>query len=439
MLTRPQAERLAEQILSFSTYPECAVDITVEEELNLRFANNGVTTSGLSTVPAITISSTREGRTGAVQTASFAAAELKAAVKRSEELAALAPENPEHVPPLPRQDYPAVDHFDEATAASRSAALAPPVKAIVEAAAKSKLVAAGFFVRTASAQAVANKAGLFGYGRTTEAQLSTTIRTPEGTSSGWAGQPAVRLGEIEGAPLAERAIGKCLKWRKPARLEPGRYTVVLEPAAACNLVGLLRFDARGAEQGQTFLSKKGGGTRLGEKMFPELVTLRSDPFHARLPSVPWSRELIPARKIAWIERGVVENLDYGRYWAQKAGKEPTPGPGSYVLDGTGESIEELVKTVDRGLLVTRLWYLRVVNPQTLQVTGLTRDGLFLIEKGEIAQPVMNFRFNESPVRLLENAQRLGRPVAASSFEGGTMVVPAMVASEFQFTSLSDAV
>ncbi len=439
MLTKPEAEKLAQQILSFSSFPECEVAISVAEELNLRFANNGVTTSGLTAVPSLTISSTRDRRTGTVETASFDLAELRAAVKRSEDLALLSPENPEDMPPLGKQTYPTLDHFDEATAEARSPALVPQVKAILDAAVKAKLVAAGFFVRTAAVDAVANKAGLFGYGRTTRASLTTTVRTPEGNSSGWAGQPAVRLADIQGAPLAERAISKCQAWRNPARLDPGRYTVLLEPAAVSNLVGLLRFDARAAEQGQSFLSKKGGGTRLGEKLFPQSITLRGDPFDPRLPSLPWTQEWLPAGKIAWIENGVVRNLHYSRYWAHKAGKEPAPESTAYVMEGGEGGIDDLVKTVDRGLLVTRLWYLRVVNPQTLQVTGLTRDGVFLIENGHLARSAMNFRFNESPVRLLQNTQRLGKPVVAQSMEGGTLVCPPLVAADFNFTSISDAV
>ncbi len=440
MLTREQAEVLSARILGFSGFPECAVAVEDREELNLRFANNSVTTSGLTSVRNVVISSTRDRKTGTVSVEEVGDDALRAAVKRSEALAALAPEDPEHMEPLGKQQYPALDHFDEATAASRSPQFIPQVKAIVDAAGKSGLVAAGFFIRTASAQAIANKAGLFGYSRATSANLSTTVRTPDGTSSGWAGQPGVRLSDIYGARLAARAIHKCLQWRKPVRLAPGKYTVVLEPAAACNLVGLIGFDARTAELGQSYLSKKGGGTLLGEKLFPSFITLRNDPFDARLASSPWDAgDWIPARKIDWIENGVVQNLSYGRYWAKRSGKEPTPSPSSLVMGGGQGTADDLVRTVDRGLLVTRTWYLRVVNPQTLQVTGLTRDGLFLIENGHIAGPVMNFRFNESPVRLLQNARRLGTPVCASSFEGGVMVVPPIVATGFTFTSVSDAV
>ncbi|HVX68007.1 MAG TPA: TldD/PmbA family protein [Bryobacteraceae bacterium] len=444
MLTRDEAEQLASKILKYSTFPECSIEVQGAETLNIRFANNGVTTSGFVTGRAITIASTREARTGVASTDQTGDDALRAAVKRSEEMAALSPVNPERMPPLGKQEYPDADHFDEASAAARGEVLVPQIRAVIDRAVRDKFVAAGFFERSAAGRAVANKAGLFGYSRSTDANLTATVRTADGKSSGWAGRPAVRIGEIDGAEVAERAAGKCARWRNPVRLEPGRYTVVLEPNAVCNLVGFLggaAMSARDAEQGNSFLSRKGGGTLTGEKLFPEAITLRSDPFEPRLVSAPWSggEDPLPTRKLTWIDRGVVRNLYYDRYWAGKKGKSATPFASSLVLEGGDASLEELIATVQRGLLVTRLWYIRELNPRTLQLTGLTRDGLFLIEDGKIARPAMNFRFNESPVRMLENVRKLGRAERAESFEGGSMIVPPLVADSFNFASVSDAV
>lgn len=174
-------------------------------------------------------------------------------------------------------------------------------------------------------------------------------------------------------------------------------------------------------------------------MFPEFINLRSDPFDKRLPTALWSQGGIPNRRIEWIEKGVVRNLAFDRYWAAKSGKEPTPVPSPLVLEGGEASLTDLIKATERGLLVTRFWYIRPVNPQTLQLTGLTRDGLFLIEKGEVTRPVMNFRFNESPVRLLQNTLRLGRSERVRGAEGQGMLTPSVQASDFNFSSLSDAV
>lgn len=264
---------------------------------------------------------------------------------------------------------------------------------------------------------------------------------PDGSSSGWAGHPSLRIADISGEALANQASEKCLSWRNPKRLDPGAYTVVLEPTAAGDLVRLIArgLDARGTEEGRTFLSRKGAGTLTGEKLFPEFVTLRSDPFTSRQSAVPWTGELLPQHSVSWVQNGVAKNTFYTRYWAARTGKSATPFPGALVLDGSEASTEDLIRSVNRGLLVTHFWYIRFVNPQTLQHTGLTRDGVFLIENGKITEPVMNFRFNDSPVELLKNTKKLGRPERVRGLEGGEMVAPAILASNFHFTSVSDAV
>ncbi len=274
-------------------------------------------------------------------------------------------------------------------------------------------MAAGFFERNAGHFAIANKAGNFGFGRYTDSCLSTTVRNPEGTSSGWASHPAVRIDDISGAAIGQTAVEKCLKWKNPVKLDPGKYTVVLEPTAVGDLLPLMAFSlqARAAEEGRSFMSKKGGGTLVGEKLFPEFITLRSDPFHKLNPALPWGNGGLPNAPMTWVEKGVVKNLFYDRYYAMKAGKEPTPSPSAIMLEGGTQTLEALIGSVERGLLVTRFWYIRMVNPQTVQLTGLTRDGLFLIENGKVTSPVVNFRFNESPVRLLQNTLRWAGPCA----------------------------
>jgi predicted Zn-dependent protease len=361
-------------------------------------------------------------------------------VRRSEEIAGFAPSNPEYMEQLGPQKYPAYETWDEATAVARSPQMVPHVKAIIDAALAKKLIAAGYIERWTGISAFVNSKGNSGYLRQTDARVATTVRNASGTSSGWAGQPSVRIGAINGADVGARAVEKCSRWTKPVRLNPGRYTVVLEATAVGDIVASLRgaFGARQAEQGQSFLSKKGGGTLLGEKLFPELITLRADPADPRFPAVRWSPARTPARPITLVEKGVVRNLTYDRYWASKAGKEPSPGTENWILDGGQSQVADLIKATERGLLVTRFWYVRMVNPQTVQLTGLTRDGLFLIENGEISQPVVNLRFTDSPVRLLQNATMLSRNERVRGSEQG-MVAPAVQARDFAFTSVSDAV
>jgi predicted Zn-dependent protease len=314
------------------------------------------------------------------------------------------------------------------------------VKAILDAAIEAKVVAAGYFERSAAIEAFANKRGNSGYSRGTDARLTTTMRNATGTSSGWAGQPAVRIGEISGTDLGSRAIEKCLRWIKPVRLEPGKYTVVLEPTAVGDLVPHLaaQLSARSAEQGQSFLSKKGGGTLVGEKLFPEIITLRTDPFDRRHSSSLWTTGGLPTRPMTWIEKGVVKNVVFDRYWANKTGRQATPQANNLLLEGSESPVSHLIKATRRGLLVTRFWYVRPVNPQTVQLTGLTRDGLFLIEGGKVTQPVMNMRFTESVMRLLQNTTMVSENTRVRGAEIG-MIAPAIQAHDFTFTSISDAV
>jgi predicted Zn-dependent protease len=396
MLTKEQAQKLAEKVISYSTYPECQVNIGSSEQAFIRFALNGITTSGFVAEQFLSISVTKDARTGNTNVNEFDDAVLRDAVKRAEQLALIQPPNPEDVPPLGPQDSTA-DNFAESTARACNPVMIPHVRAIIEGAKAKSLVAAGFFERSVSASVTAHKAGNFGFAKITDSYLATTVRNAEGTSSGWASKPAVRIEEISGEEIGKTAIGKCLAWKNPKRLEPGKYTVVLEPTAVGDLVPLMAFSmsARAAEQGQSFLSKKGGGTLLGDKMFPESITLRTDPANKLYPVFHWSGGGLPYEPVAWIENGVVKNLFYDRYWATKAGKKATPSPGALVLDGGTKALDELIASVDRGLLVTRFWYIRMVNPQTVQLTGLTRDGLFLIEEGKVTSPVVNFRFNEA--------------------------------------------
>lgn len=458
MLTRDEAHKLTEKLIGLSTYPDCDVSITATEQAYTRFANNGITTASFTRRHSASISVTRDGQTGSYAVNELDDDSLRKAVKKAEELAGFAPPNPERLKPVGAQQFSSISDFDEFTAKARSPEMIPHVKRIVDAALAQKLVAAGLVDRTHQVRAVANKAGLFGYHASADSQLTTTIRMRDGASSGWAGQPSVKLAEIDSARLASTAIEKCLRWKGAEKLEPGNYTVVLEPTAVGDLVRLMAgsFSARNTEEGRTFISKRGGGSLLGEKVFPDFVNLRSDPFDGRQPASPWTGDLLPTRAIKWIDKGVIANLSYDRYWAEKTGKEATPpgdgagrggfrggfgggGGESLIMDGSDAPLEKLIASVDRGLLVTHFWYIRFVNQQTLQHTGLTRDGLFLIENGKISRPVMNFRFLESPVRLLKNTKMVGQAMRVRGLEGGMMVAPSLVATDFPLPSISDAI
>ena len=460
MLTRDQAKALIDKILNLSKADECAVMIGTSDLANTRFADNQVTTSGRSEGIVVSIASTIGTRTGNIRTNETSDDALRAAVARSEELARFAPPDPEYVEPISAQKYPEVAAYDAPTASAAQKEMLPGIRAAITGSETKKLISAGFFERKAEGFALGNKRGNFGYHTGTDADYSVTVRTSDGTGSGWASAERFRLADLDAPGVARVAIDKAVLSQKPRQLEPGRYTVVLEPAAVSGMMQLLfsaPFDARGAEEGRTLFTKKGGGTRLGEKMFSEKITARSDAFDARNPGVPWVGEVptelsgigqfffgggsapahsfLPATPVNWIEKGVVKNLAYSRYWAKKKDVAPTPRSSqSLVIDGEDYSVDDLVRSTDRGLLVTRFWYIRYVNPQTVQLTGLTRDGLFWIEKGKISYPVVNFRWNESPANVLANVEMLSRPVRSEE-----RVVPAMKVRDFNFSSISDAV
>jgi predicted Zn-dependent protease len=250
------------------------------------------------------------------------------------------------------------------------------------------------------------------------------------------------LAGVDTALLAQRAAIKAETSAKPRDLAPGEYAVILEPQAVADLLGgiVMAFNARAAEEGRSYFSKLGGGTRVGEKVFADSVTLRSDPTDPRVPGSPWALGL-PSRKTTWIENGVVRNLTCDRYWAKKTGREPVPFSGSLVLDGGSGSVEDLIGQTERALLVTRFWYIRSVNAREGVVTGLTRDGVWLVEKGKIAYPVNNFRFNDGPIRLLQHVDAMSAPVSTGSGGSffGAAVLPAIRARKFLFTSKSDAI
>jgi predicted Zn-dependent protease len=281
-----------------------------------------------------------------------------------------------------------------------------------------------------------NNKGLFGYNKATSVDFSITVRTADGTGSGYVARDYNDASKLDTKSATEIAMQKALASVNTKALEPGKYTVILEPTAGVDLLqNMMRsMDARNADEGRSFLGKKGGGTRLGEKLFDERVTIYSDPMNLEIPGSPFSGDGRPQEKVTWIEKGVVKNMNYSRFWAQKQGVKATPPPSGFIFEGGNESLADLIKSTEKGILVTRFWYIRAVDPQTLLYTGLTRDGTFYIENGQIKYPVKNFRFNESPVIMLNNVEAIGKPVRAS----GNLIPPLKI-RDFTFTSLSDAV
>ncbi len=411
-----------------------------------RFARNQITTSGDTVNAQASVRAVYGQRSASVTLNDLSDAGIRRAVADSEELAKLAPEDPEHMELLGPQQYLETHSYFERTHGLSPAERVDAVLSVAEPAAAAELVATGFLQLAAGSSAVANTNGLYVYHRSTLTSYTTTVRTLDGTGSGWAGTTHNDWGRTTPAgELAERAIGKARGSANAAAIEPGPYTVVLEPTAVGNLVRLLRsaLDARSVDEGRSFFSKQRGGNPIGERVVDEGLTLRSDPADPDLLARPFTDEGQPVSSTTWIENGVLTNLAYSRYWAARQGRDALPFAGGIKLTGGDGTVDDLIGTVQQGLLVTRFWYIRVVDRRTMLYTGLTRDGTFLIENGQVTRAVRNLRFNESPFSMLNNIEAVGSAVRVVASESGgagaPVVVPPLVVRDFHFTSVSDAV
>jgi predicted Zn-dependent protease len=443
VMPRDAVQSLIEKVVKMSKADDITVNLNSGYQSDLRFAANQVSTSGGVVNGQLAVTSTFGKKHATSVTNDLSDDSLRRTVEQSEALAKLSPDDPEVMPPLGAQTYLPVNGYFDATANLTPEDRARAALTALEPARKAgDLKAAGFIVVNANGNGLGNSKGLFAYNRSTTANYTLTVRTNDGTGSGWAGAEHPDWRQIDFAGLANHAIEKARLSRNPVAIEPGRYTVILEPQAVGDLVQLMGFAlaARNADEGRSAFSKPGGGNKIGEKIVDPRVTIFSDPQDPQILSQPYDGQGMPLSRQVWIQNGVLNQLFYTRFWAQKQNKPPTGFPSSIKMVGGTASIDDLIKSTPRGILVTRLWYLRQVDPRTILFTGLTRDGTFLIENGKISKAIKNFRFNESPLFLLANLEELGQAVRIGGTEqGGPVVMPAIKAKDFNFTSLSDAV
>jgi predicted Zn-dependent protease len=444
LISREQAKALADRVLALSTADQTRVVIASTWSGNTRFADASITTSGGVTDTSLTVTVVVGKRQASSSTNVIDESSLKRTVDLAIRLARLSPEDPELMPELGPQTYSSPGGFVESTADLDPEARASAIQRTITAAsaagkAAGQVFTAGFLEANARVIAVATSNGLFAYHRATDADFSITARTPDATGSGWARAGARDWNAIDPSAIGRVAAQKAVASRNPQAIEPGLYTAVLEPQAVNDLIPLLgnALAARNADEGRSPFSKAGGGTRIGEKVADERVTLYSDPMDRGLLGAPFDNQGLPISRIVWIEKGILRNLAYTRFWAQKQGKQPTGGPlaGGLALTGGTKSTEELIAGCKRGILVTHFFYIRALDPRTVLQTGLTRDGTFLIENGKITRALKNFRWNESPLLMLNRLEDIGR---AEPTEAGRLM-PALRIRDFNFTSLSDAV
>ncbi|MDB4880562.1 MAG: peptidase modulator of gyrase [Gemmatimonadetes bacterium] len=443
MMSRADAQAFLERIVTLSRADTIGVQLQGGYQGNIRFAANRISTSGGVSNSTLVVQSGYGPKHAVVTTSDFSDAGIERAVRQSEAIAKLAPDDPENMPLLPPQQYAEVKSYFDATANLTPAERAAAAHTAIDAAKRAgDLAAAGFIVAGAGYTAIASNTGMFAYFPTTSANYQLTVRTSDGTGSGWAAADHPDWREIDFKAVSDRAIEKARASRNPVAIEPGRYTVILEPQAVGDLVQLLAFalDARSADEGRSAFSRQGGGTKIGERIVDPRVTLFSDPADPQLLGQPWNGEGLPLNREVWIENGALKQLAYSRFWAQKKNARPNGGLGAVKMMGGDTTTEQMIASTPRGILVTRLWYLRQVDPRTVLYTGLTRDGTFLIENGKLTKAVKNMRFNESPLFMLNNLEAIGRAVRVAGTEaGGNVVFPTLKVRDFNFTSLSDAV
>ncbi|MEO6688482.1 MAG: TldD/PmbA family protein [Dokdonella sp.] len=442
MYTEQEAKAILDKAIKASKADQCTATLTGASGGNIRYALNSVSTSGYVSDADLAIEVAFGKRIGTATINAFDDKSIEAVVRRAEELAQLAPENPEFVPAIEKQTYKPTGTFIEKTAAITPEYRAQVAADCIEPCRKDKLVAAGFFTDTQNFAAIANSKGNFGYQTSTGADFTCTVRTDDGHGSGWVARNLSDIGKFDAKSDIKTAIQKAKGSADAKALEPGKYTVIMEPAATAGLISFMMFgfDARQADEGRSFLSKKGGGNKLGEKLFDDRVTLYADPWDTEAAVLPWDNDGLARERTPIITKGKVDYLQYSRYWAQKQGKKAIGQPGNLIMVGGDKSTMDLVKGTKKGVLVTRTWYIRLVDPQTVLLTGLTRDGTFYIENGEIKYPIKNFRFNESPAIMLNNIEEIGKPVRVGDDESPfVMMIPPMKVRDFTFSSLSDAV
>jgi predicted Zn-dependent protease len=434
--TKEEAREIMNRALQYSKSDGCEINLSGTNSGNIRYARNTVSTAGAQSNQQLAVQANYGKKTGTATIEEFDDASLEKVVRRAEELAQLSPESAEFMEPLGPQEY---DNSN--THSDNTAKITPDFRAAVAASsiqpAKAKdVTAAGFFENFDDFSAMVNSNGLFAYEKSTRMEFTVTMRSNEGNGSGWVTRDFNDVSYFDAEMASQIAIDKALESKEAKAIEPGKYTVILEPAASVGLLGNMfrSFNARGADEGRSFMSKEGGGNKIGEKIVDERINVYSDPLNALVPSSTWTSDGIPRKKTIWMENGVVKNLAYNRYWAAQKGVDPLPFPSNVIMGGGDASLEDLIKDTKKGVLVTRMWYIRAVDPQTLLYTGLTRDGTFYIENGKLKHPIKNFRFNESPIIMLNNLETLGQQVRVDG-----NLIPYMKIRDFTFTSLSDAV
>jgi PmbA protein len=440
--TSADLENIAEQVLKLSEADETEVEIDAGADALTRFANNTIHQNVAEQTLSISVRTVVNGSTARASTNKTDEESLRRVIAAAASLAKNQPKNPDLLPMLGRQKYQKVSRHFSATSATTPQDRSRAVTRVCKMAEKAKQTAAGIFCTGSSQSLMANSRGLFAKYEETDAEFSITIL--EENSSGWAKANSPDVHAIHPDELAESASRKSADSRRPREIAPGRYTAILSPSAVLDLVGFLFYDFAGT----SVLDKRSCLMgRMGKKIFGDNITIWDDAYHPLQSGVPFDGEGLPRQKVLLVDRGVPKNLVYSRATAKKMKVKPTghafslpneygEAPMNLVFAGGDKSVDDMIRSTERGILVTRLWYIREVDPYEKILTGMTRDGTFLVEGGHVAGGIRNFRFNQSIIEALANVEMLSPAVRAAGEESFEMVVPAMKVRDFHFSEVT---
>ncbi|MEL6500407.1 MAG: TldD/PmbA family protein [Cyanobacteria bacterium J06623_1] len=439
-LTKEEALALIDLAIAQSQADGVFISLSASETALSRFSENQISQNVRKNTFSLTITSYFGKRSASAATTELDHEAIAQTVRRAEDLARIAPEDPEWVELLPNQTYSdRLPAFDQATATLSPLAKGEIIQEVCSLSQDAGVNGSGTLSFRVSLGAIGNSAGLRGCDRTTEADFSYTARIDNGSS--WNRCTASRIDQLPVKDLTQKVIERAIASRNPQNIAPGDYTVVFEPAAFASLLPWIvwNLDARAADEGRSFMSRRDDagqpmGNKVGEQLFNPIVQVERNPAHPLLQSDRFFGNGLSNNQLDIIKNGIPQTLSYSRYWAKEQHREPTGAMYPIVMAGSDQTVADLIASTARGILVTRAWYVRYVNPRTLEVTGMTRDGTFLIENGKISHPVKNLRFNQSLPTMLKNV------VAVSKAQRcGGSVIPGCKVENFHFSSITDSI
>jgi PmbA protein len=446
MLGEEKIREITTKVLNLSQADQTEMLVFSDDSQLTRFANSYIHQNVAERDVQVRVRAVVGKRIGVASTNDLSSDSLEKVVETALAMARLQPENPDFISlpePAPISE---VRAFSEATAGFTPEARARAVGSICRQAVENDLVASGAFSTSVQEIAVANSLGVFAYFPTTMADLKTVIMGDG--SSGYGASIAWDVEQMDAEAVGAEAVDKALRGRNPREIEPGRYTVILEEYATEDILEMLSYVGLGAlavQEGRSFMCD-----RFGEQIVGSAISLWDDGLDPRGLPLPFDFEGVPKERVSLIENGVAMNVVYDSYTAGKEGKASTghglPAPNTFgpipvnMFMAPGQAtIEEMITSTERGILVTRFWYTRPVHPKLAIITGMTRDGTFLIEKGEVAYPVKNLRFTQSYLDALSSVEMVGRTtkLVHSVFELNGNHVPALKLGEFEFTGVTE--